>query len=182
MPRRMYLMPPPWRCPFCRYNVTTRQPEPAQHFGSAWDEAGHTKHAEQAGHTLAEMDAKRCCVLVVEDDAALRAMLVQFFQDEGYEVRAAKHGRLALHAIAQWSPDVIVLDRHMPSMDGEEFACVYRALPPPHAPIVLLTGDVHPEAAGERVGAEAVVVKPFDLDDLLAAVTWVAQERALAPT
>jgi len=164
------------------YDATTRQPEPAQHFGSAWDEAGHTKHEEQAGHTLAEMDAKRCCVLVVEDDAALRAMLVRFFQDEGYEVRAAEDGRLALHAIAQWSPDVIVLDRHMPSMDGEEFARVYRALPPPHAPIVLLTGDVQPEAAGERVGAAAVVVKPFNLDDLLAAVTWMAQERALAPT
>ena len=64
-------------------------------------------------------------------------------------------------------------------MDGEEFARVYRALPPPHAPIVLLTGDVHPEAAGERVGAAAVVVKPFDLDNLLAAVTCVAQGRAL---
>ena len=96
-----------------------------------------------------------------------------------YEVRAAENGRLALHAIAQWPPDVIVLDRHMPSMDGEEFARIYRSLPPPHAPIVLLTGDVQPEAAGERVGAAAVVVKPFNLDDLLAAVTWVAQERAL---
>ena len=48
-------------------------------------------------------------------------------------------------------------------------------------PIVLLTGYVQPEAAGERVGAAAVVVKPFDLDDLLATVAWVAQEHALAP-
>ena len=164
------------------YDARARQPEPAQHFGSAWEEAGHTKHAAQAGHTRAEMDAKRCSVLVAEDDAVLRAMLVEFFQDEGYEVRAAEDGRLALHAIAQWSPDVIVLDRHMPGMDGEEFARVYRALPPPHAPIVLLTGYMHPEAASERVGAAVVVVKPFDLDDLLTAVARAAQEHALAPT
>ena len=119
-------------------------------------------------------------VLVVEDDRALRALLVEFLRCEGHDVRAADDGRTALHAVAQWSPDVIMLDRHMPSMDGEEFARIYRALPPPHAPIVLLTGYVQPEAAGERVGAAAVVVKPFDLDDLLATVAWAAQESALA--
>ena len=120
-------------------------------------------------------------VLVVEDDVALREFLVEFFRCEGYDVREARDGRAALHAIAQWSPGVIVLDRLMPDMDGEEFARIYRALPPPHAPIVLLTGYVQPEAAGERVGAAAVVVKPFDLDDLLATVVRVAQEHALAP-
>ncbi len=120
-------------------------------------------------------------MLVVEDDAGLRDLLVTFLGCEGYDVRAAKDGGAALHAVAQWSPDVIVLDRRMAGMDGEEFARIYRALPPPHAPIVLLTGYVQPEAAGERVGAAAVVVKPFDLDELLATVAWVAQEHALAP-
>ncbi|MEJ7648284.1 MAG: response regulator, partial [Nakamurella sp.] len=81
-------------------------------------------------------------LLVVEDDAAMRELLVELFQEEGYNVRLAGDGRAALHAIAQWSPDVIVLDWHMPGIDGEEFARIYRALPPPHAPIVLLTGSV----------------------------------------
>ena len=119
-------------------------------------------------------------VLVVEDDAGLRDLLVEFFRCEGQDVHAAGDGNAALHAVAQWSPDVIVLDRHLPGMDGEEFARIYRALPPPHAPIVLLTGYVRPEAAGERVGAAAVLVKPFDLDDLLATVAWAAQEPELA--
>jgi CheY-like chemotaxis protein len=73
---------------------------------------------------------------------------------------------------------VLVLGRHLREMGGEEFARIYRALPPPHAAIVLLTGYVRPEAAGARVGAAAVVVKPFHLDELLAAVACVAQERA----
>ena len=120
-------------------------------------------------------------VLVVEDDAAIRDLLVSLFREAGLDVRAVGDGRAALHAVAQWSPDVIVLDRHTPGMGGEEFARIYRALPPPHAPIVLLTGCAQPEAAVERVGAAAVVAKPFDLDDLLATVARVAQQPALMP-
>ncbi|CAA9216657.1 MAG: hypothetical protein AVDCRST_MAG77-248 [uncultured Chloroflexi bacterium] len=121
------------------------------------------------------------CVLVVEDDAGLRALLVEFFRGEGHDARAAEDGPAALHVVAQWTPDVIVLDRHMPGMDGEEFARIYRALPPPHAPLVLLTGHAQPEAAGERVGTAAVVVKPFALDELLTTVARAAREPALIP-
>jgi CheY-like chemotaxis protein len=128
--------------------------------------------------TLPGMDGEGRSVLVVDDDEALRGLVVELLRDEGYRVEAVRDGRAALHAIARWSPDVILLDRCMPDMDGEEFARVYRALPPPHAPIVLLTGHTQAEAAGERVGAAAVVVKPFDLDDLLTTVDWVIQESA----
>ena len=120
-------------------------------------------------------------MLVVEDDAAIRDLLVSLFREAGLDVRAVGDGRAALHAVAQWSPDVIVLDRHTPGMGGEEFARIYRALPPPHAPIVLLTGCVQPQAAGERIGAAAVLAKPFDLDDLLATVRQLILQPGPTP-
>ena len=127
-----------------------------------------------------EVRVAPCAVLVVEDDAALRGLLIQVFQAEGHDVHAVGDGRQALHAVAQRSPDVIVLDRHLPVMDGEEFARIYRALPPPHAPLVLLTGHRHLAAAGARIGAAAAVAKPFDLDDLLATVGSVIRDRSVA--
>jgi CheY-like chemotaxis protein len=120
-------------------------------------------------------------VLVVDDDGVLRGLLVDVLGEEGYRVEAVPDGRAALHAVAQRSPDVILLDLGMPDMGGEEFARVYRALPPPHAPLVLLTGCAGAEAAGERAGAVAVVVKPFNLDDLLLAVAWAVQDSVPTP-
>ena len=109
-------------------------------------------------------------VLVVEDNAALRALLVTLLGEEGYRTRAVAGGRAALHAIARRAPNVIVLDTQMRKMSGEEFARIYHALPPPHAPIVLLTGAARASETGGRIGAAAVISKPFDLDDLIAAV------------
>ena len=58
----------------------------------------------------------------------------------------------------------------MPVMGGAEFARIYHALPPPHAPIVLLTGASGADEAGDHIGAAAVILKPFELDDLLAVI------------
>jgi len=111
-------------------------------------------------------------VLIVEDDDALQALLVTILTDEGHRAHAVADGVQALHAIARQSPAVIVLDALMPVMDGEEFARIYHALPPPHAPIVLLTAAAPPIAAelGARVGAAAVIRKPFEVDDVMATV------------
>ncbi len=112
-------------------------------------------------------------VLIVEDDDALRALLVTILADEGYRLHAVTDGVQALHVIARQSPAVIVLDALMPVMDGEEFARIYHALPPPHAPIVLLTSAVGASGAAElgiRLGAAAVIRKPFNVDDFVATV------------
>lgn len=62
------------------------------------------------------------CILVVEDSALTRRFLVIALQAEGYRVATASHGQEALDQLeAGFTPDLIVLDREMPVMDGARF-------------------------------------------------------------
>jgi len=114
------------------------------------------------------------CVLVVEDDAAIRGVVALALADEGYGVAAAPNGRVALERLRYHRPRLILLDMRMPEMDGREFARRYRALPGPHAPIVLVAAAVDAGALGAEIGAAAALGKPFDLDHLLAVVARFA--------
>ena len=109
-------------------------------------------------------------VLVVDDDAAIRAVVVAVLRDEGYAVAQAADGAAALAATRAAPPRLILLDLRMPVMTGWEFARRYRALPGPHAPIVCVTAAVDAAALGAQLGAAAALGKPFTLDDLVAIV------------
>ena len=65
-------------------------------------------------------------VLVIEDDADMRGLLVLMLEEQGHVVRAAADGRAGLEAVHHERPDVILLDMKMPVMDGWEFARRYR--------------------------------------------------------
>ena len=71
-----------------------------------------------------------CAVLVVEDDQDLRDMLADVLTDEGFDVRTAAHGELALAMLEQWRPHVILLDLNMPVMDGWTFRRVQLSTAP----------------------------------------------------
>ena len=60
-------------------------------------------------------------VLVVEDDAVMRAMTVRMLKTAGWDADEAENGRAALERLAQRTPQLIVLDLMMPEMDGFEF-------------------------------------------------------------
>ena len=119
-------------------------------------------------------------VLVVDDDESIRELVEMALSSEGHMVMTAPHGAAALEVIARTPPDVILLDMKMPVMDGWELARRYRAMPGPHAPIVVVTAAA--DAAGRAadvaadVAADGHLPKPFDLDDLLR----VVQEHAPA--
>jgi CheY-like chemotaxis protein len=114
-------------------------------------------------------------VLLVEDDAAIRHVVAEALADEGYAVREATDGRRALEHLAGWQPDLIVLDLMMPGMDGRAFRAEQRARGlAADAALVVLTAGRHAAGAGAELGAAAVVAKPFDLDDLLAAIDQAA--------
>jgi CheY-like chemotaxis protein len=106
-------------------------------------------------------------VLVVDDDDALLNVFTLALRDEGYRVATAADGRKALAHLREHPVDLVLLDLRMPDMDGVAFAAAYRALPPPHAPIVLVTAADDPEANAASVGALAVLRKPFDLNEAL---------------
>ncbi|WP_406229968.1 response regulator transcription factor [Nocardia sp. NBC_01009] len=110
-------------------------------------------------------------VLVVDDEAAVRDALVRAMDSEGYETRAVRDGATALTEIQQWHPEVVLLDVLMPFMDGVT-ACKQLRARGDRTPILMLTARdaVADRIAGLDAGADDYLVKPFDLDELLARV------------
>lgn len=108
-------------------------------------------------------------ILIVDDERPLRELLVSVFEDAGYRVRAAIHGRDALAQIEQARPDLIVTDLMMPVMGGVE---LYRQLKSRAEtrtiPIIVMSAGL-PRPA-ELQGADAFLAKPFDLSAIEAVV------------
>lgn len=109
------------------------------------------------------LEAPPLQVLVVEDDDQLRDLVTLALLDEGYQVVSASNGADALQRVQLYRPDVILLDLHMPVMDGPTFAEHYHALPGPHAPIVVFTAGGNAHRWAQRIRAAAYVDKPADL-------------------
>ena len=109
-------------------------------------------------------------ILVVDDDESIRQIVRLCLSDEGYRVDEAANGEAALAALAEFQPELILLDLRMPVMDGWEFARRYRLLPGPHAPIVAFVAALNAVQECADLDTAAILSKPFDLDDLLVAV------------
>lgn len=115
-------------------------------------------------------------MLVVEDEPAIRQLLVDALTDEGHDVRAAGSGSAALEVLGVWLPHLILLDVSLPEMDGRTFRAAQRGLPgaPSEVPVVLVTGAYEHEQLLEELQAAALLRKPFNLDDLVVLVEQVA--------
>jgi CheY-like chemotaxis protein len=120
------------------------------------------------------MDGQR--ILVVDDDEHIRHVVRLFLEDEGYRVLTVANGQAALDIVDDFDPNIILLDMRMPVMDGFEFASRYRARACAPAPIVAFVASLHGEQERQRIAADRLLEKPFDLDDLLDAVN---QARAM---
>lgn len=113
---------------------------------------------------------------MVDDDALIRDTLATALGDEGYAVRVAPDGRVALDTIGSWRPDVIVLDLMMPVMDGPAFRAAQRATrDTAHIPVIILSATHEIQSRTAGLGAAAVFAKPFDLGALLDAIAGLVQ-------
>jgi two-component system OmpR family response regulator len=115
-------------------------------------------------------------VLVVDDEAAIRELLTMVCAYEGWDVVAVDAGEPALTSAAGRRPDVVLLDRMLPDMDGlEVLRRLHREMPA--LPVVLVTAldSEQDRAAARAAGAVAYLPKPFGLLDLTETV-----RRALA--
>lgn len=110
-------------------------------------------------------------MLVIEDDADIRASLVEYLEDEGFEVSAAENGAVGLARLAAGPlPGVVLLDSAMPVLDGAGTLARLRANPAWAAiPVVLSTAD----ARASELGADRFLSKPFSINDLAAALREV---------
>jgi two-component system chemotaxis response regulator CheY len=111
-------------------------------------------------------------VLVVEDDDAIALVIQDLLEGEGFVVLRARDGRVGLALLHTFEPHVIVLDLMMPVLDGWRFRAEQRQLAPALAriPVVILSGARDAATAATDLAAAALVVKPFELDALTAAV------------
>lgn len=108
-------------------------------------------------------------VLVVDDEADIRATVSAMLEIEGYDVEEAANGADALHAIEARAPDLILLDMRMPVLDGWAFASELRRRGH-RTPIVVMTAARDAARWAAEIAATAFVAKPFGLDDLITAV------------
>ena len=115
-------------------------------------------------------------ILVVDDEADIRAMVSEFLMSEGYGVWPAKNGAEALAVLDRAWPSLVLLDMRMPVLNGWEFAraLVDRRLP---LPVVVMTAAVDGQSWADQIGAAGCLSKPFDLAELLASVERLVPPR-----
>ena len=112
-------------------------------------------------------------VLVVDDEALLRAIMQDGLEAAGHQVMVADSGRIALEIAKLDRPDCILLDIMMPGMDGYETCAAIKADPDlAPIPIILVsaTTDLRVVDRAEQVGAAGVLPKPFPFEQLQHAV------------
>jgi DNA-binding response OmpR family regulator len=105
-------------------------------------------------------------ILVVEDDEHIRHLVRTVLTREGHEVISAHNGVSALAEIERHSPGLIILDMHMPQMNGNDFLDVYHTMQR-RVPVIIITVD--PLSVSNHVEAAVgkVLIKPFTVDELL---------------
>jgi two-component system, response regulator, stage 0 sporulation protein F len=119
-------------------------------------------------------------ILVVDDDAAVRASIARALTELGYAVREAEDGRAALAAVREDDLMLVILDYVMPGMDGAEVARAIGEIDP-DLPIVFSTGHAALRALRTAAGEEvSVLEKPFTLDELDALLRERLAERRRA--
>ena len=139
--------------------------------------AAATPAASNASPTAAGA-AAASRVLVVDDDASIRAYLSQLLQEQGCEVAVAEDGLAALGTALRFRPDLITMDLAMPVMDGHTAIVQLRAAPQlQHIPIMVISAIPGWEAAG----GDLAMGKPLDEPRFLQNVHLLLGNERLAP-
>lgn len=125
------------------------------------------------------MSQPRIRILIVDDAGPVVVLCVNVLQALGYAVKGANRGEAAMDMIRKESFDLMVLDYKMPGMSGFEVFEQTRQLHPNMA-VVLVTGHGTPDIVSEanRLGFNAILLKPFTSDELRATVEKVLADRA----
>jgi CheY-like chemotaxis protein len=112
------------------------------------------------------------CVLVIDDDPAIREVVSTILALEGYPVVSAESGAEALEELRGGvQPCVILLDLRMPDMDGWELRARLKREPQlADIPVVVLSGDHDAAKAAQALSANGFLMKPVELTDLLQVV------------
>jgi signal transduction histidine kinase/AmiR/NasT family two-component response regulator len=144
------------------------------HAAVAQDPATHTEEAR----------SRPLSILVAEDNAINQKLIRILLDHAGHAVTIVPDGAQAVAAVMAACPDVVLMDRHMPGMDGIEATRAIRTLPGPAArvPIIALTASADPAAmtACRLAGVDDHVTKPIEPAVLFGAIAAVLAKRQTA--
>jgi two-component system phosphate regulon response regulator OmpR len=122
-------------------------------------------------------------ILVVDDDARLRALLQRFLTEQGFRVSTAENAATARAALADMAFDLLVLDVMMPGETGLELTAALRT-EGQEVPILMLTARGAPDdrIAGLEQGVDDYLAKPFDPRELALRIRTILRRATPAPT
>ncbi|MGJ7580313.1 response regulator [Variovorax sp. RHLX14] len=132
------------------------------------EERAESAHAS-ASAPLRHDDAQRHKVLVIEDDAEVRRAIVESLSMLGYVVSEAADGATGLAALEASRHDLMVVDYAMPGLNGAEVIAKARSMVG-EIPVILATGYADMAQVGRVLGTQSILIKPFDISTLAAAV------------
>ena len=120
-------------------------------------------------------------ILVVDDEPAMVGMVAALLGEEGYELVTAYDGETALRRHTEESPDLVILDRRLPRMSGDDVCRRIRAAS--STPILMLTGEKGSEERARLLdlGADDYLEKPFSRKELSARVRALLRRAQPAP-
>src|SRR5262245_33145247 len=129
---------------------------------------------------LETQERGRATVLVVEDDAAMRDLLVEELGEAHFRVEAANGGRGGVERVKQGGIDVVVSDLRMPDLDGFDLLRDLKATEPsPHVIVITAFGSIDTAIKAVKLGAYDYITKPFEIEALVLAVEKPLAERGL---
>ena len=142
------------------------------HIASSSDSPERTPEPATGGHGAT--------LLVVEDDTAMRTMLREALEEDGYTVETASGGRAGIDRVKQGGIDLVVSDVKMPDLDGLDMLREIKAVSPsPHVITITAFGSIDTAIRAVKLGAFDYITKPFDVDQLILSVQKALDERAL---
>lgn len=118
-------------------------------------------------------EAKKLCILVVDDSATIRRSADTMLSNNGCEVITAENGFEALSKVTRHHPDLIFVDIMMPRLDGYQTCAIIKNNADFHdTPVIMLTSKdgLFDMARGRVVGSDQYLTKPFTREELLGAV------------
>jgi len=120
-------------------------------------------------------------VLIVDDERDMRWILSNVLKKHGYRVSEAKDGSGALTALRISTPDLVLLDKKMPGMNGIRVLRQIRKIDP-DIPVIILTGygDIKSAVEATRLGAYDYLTKPFNNDEIILTIGRALEKRKLS--
>jgi len=112
-------------------------------------------------------------LLLADDSITIQKVVELILAEEGFEIKTAGNGEEALSLFKTFKPDIVLADIEMPKMNGYQLCEKIKSDPEGRdIPVILLAGAFEPveEELAKKVGAEDVLVKPFEAEDLISKI------------